>query len=310
MIHLEHVTRRFGSLEAVRDLTLEVRKGEVFGLLGPDGAGKTTTLRMICGLLDPSAGKVEVDGLEVKRHMDEVKDRIGYMAQRFGLYGDLTVEENMFFYGDLFGVTGAERDSLMKELLAMTRMGEFRRRPAAKLSGGMKQKLALMCTLLHKPQMLLLDEPTSGVDPLSRRDFWKILQRLVSEGLTVLVTTAYLDEAERCDRVGLMHAGRLIRCEAPGAAREHVRPLCFGVQARDLRAARSWLLPQPGVIGAEPAGAELHAYLDPAAADAGALTRGLDEAALGPARIFPIDPTLEDAFIALMRSADRQGASA
>jgi ABC-2 type transport system ATP-binding protein len=215
MIRAIQLTRRFGSLTAVDGFSLEVAKGEVFGLVGPDGAGKTTTLRMLCGLVDPNEGEAWVAGHHAVRETQAVKDRIGYMAQRFGLYGDLTVEENMRFYADLFGIDAAECGSLMGRLLAMTRMEKFRARPAAKLSGGMKQKLALMCTLLHHPEVLFLDEPTNGVDPVSRRDFWTILRQLVDEGLTVLVSTAYLDEAERCDRVGLMHKGRLIRCAPP-----------------------------------------------------------------------------------------------
>ncbi len=214
-IELENVTRSFGELKAVDSLSIRVEEGEVFGLVGPDGAGKTTTLRMICGLLDPTSGSVKVEGDEVSANIDKVKDKIGYMAQRFGLYQDLTVEENMVFYADLFGVTGAERDALMKRLLEMTRMAQFRERPAGKLSGGMKQKLALMCTLLHHPKILFLDEPTNGVDPVSRRDFWEILKELVAGGMTLFITTAYLDEAERCNRVGLLHKGKLIRCESP-----------------------------------------------------------------------------------------------
>ena len=214
-IELENVTRSFDALKAVDSLSIRVEEGEVFGLVGPDGAGKTTTLRMICGLLDPTSGSVKVEGDEVSANIDKVKDKIGYMAQRFGLYQDLTVEENMVFYADLFGVTGAERDGLMKRLLEMTRMAQFRERPAGKLSGGMKQKLALMCTLLHHPKILFLDEPTNGVDPVSRRDFWEILKELVAGGMTLFITTAYLDEAERCNRVGLLHKGKLIRCESP-----------------------------------------------------------------------------------------------
>lgn len=215
MIRTIQLTRRFGALTAVDRLDLEIAQGEIFGLVGPDGAGKTTTLRMLCGLLDPSEGQAIVAGFDVTRHPDEVKDRIGYMAQRFGLYADLTVEENVRFYADLFGVPAEERDRLAPRLLRMTRLEAFRGRLAGRLSGGMKQKLALMCTLLHRPQVLLLDEPTSGVDPVSRRDFWVILTELVAEGITVLLTTAYLDEAERCGRVGLLHQGRLIRCAPP-----------------------------------------------------------------------------------------------
>jgi ABC-2 type transport system ATP-binding protein len=217
MIRAENLTRRFGALTAVDSLNLEVARGEVFGLVGPDGAGKTTTLRMLTGLMDPTEGRAWVAGYEVAREPQAVKDRIGYMAQRFGLYGDLTVDENMVFYADLFGVTGAERVRLTAQLLHMTRMEPFQDRLAAKLSGGMKQKLALMCTLLHHPEVLFLDEPTNGVDPVSRRDFWIILHDLVEKGLTVFLTTAYLDEAERCDRVGFMHRGRLIRCDTPEA---------------------------------------------------------------------------------------------
>lgn len=220
MVRAENLTRRFGDVTAVDRLNLEVARGEVFGLVGPDGAGKTTTLRLFAGLLDPTEGRAMVAGLDVARESQAVKDRIGYMAQRFGLYGDLTVEENMRFYSDLFGVTGRDRDELMARLLHMTRMEPFRDRQGAKLSGGMKQKLALMCTLLHHPQILFLDEPTNGVDPVSRRDFWVILHELIAGGLTVFVTTAYLDEAERCDRVGLMHRGRLIRCDTPAALRQ------------------------------------------------------------------------------------------
>ena len=183
-------------------------------------------------------------GRNVARELDAVKDRIGYMAQRFGLYGDLTVDENMIFYADLFGLAKADRDSLMRRLLQMTRMEPFRKRQATNLSGGMKQKLALMCTLLHHPQVLFLDEPTNGVDPVSRRDFWAILYQLVRDGLTVFVTTAYLDEAERCNRVGLMNHGQMIRCESPQALKQTLKEACYEVQTSDQRAAREVLQAQ------------------------------------------------------------------
>ncbi len=215
VIEIQGLTRRFGSLTAVDHLNLTVGRGEIFGLVGPDGAGKTTTLRMLCGLMDPSEGSARIAGHDVARDPQAVKDRIGYMAQRFGLYGDLTVEENMAFYGDLFDITGSVRAGLMTELLRMTRMEPFRARQAGRLSGGMKQKLALMCTLLHRPEILFLDEPTNGVDPVSRRDFWAILYGLLKDGITIFMTTAYLDEAERCNRVGLMHKGKLIHCAPP-----------------------------------------------------------------------------------------------
>src|SRR6266481_8021444 len=215
IIKTADLTRRFGDLTAVDRLTLEVAPGEIFGLVGPDGAGKTTSLRMLCGLMDPTSGQASVAGHDVAREPQAVKDRIGYMAQRFGLYADLSVDENMNFYADLFGISPAERDKLLPDLLRMTRMEPFRARRAGLLSGGMKQKLALMCTLLHRPEILFLDEPTNGVDPVSRRDFWALLYQLVKDGITIFMTTAYLDEAERCNRVGLMHRGKLIRCDAP-----------------------------------------------------------------------------------------------
>ncbi|HLK63371.1 MAG TPA: ABC transporter ATP-binding protein [Bryobacteraceae bacterium] len=215
IIEINGLTRRFGTLTAVDHLDLAVERGEIFGLVGPDGAGKTTTLRMLCGLMDPSEGSARVAGHDVARESQAVKDQIGYMAQRFGLYQDLTVDENMAFYGDLFGIVGDEREKMTGELLRMTRMEPFRGRQAGRLSGGMKQKLALMCTLLHRPQILFLDEPTNGVDPVSRRDFWAILYQLLKDGITIFMTTAYLDEAERCNRVGLMHKGKLIRCAPP-----------------------------------------------------------------------------------------------
>jgi ABC-2 type transport system ATP-binding protein len=219
MIRTANLTRRFGNLTAVDRLTLEVGRGEIFGLVGPDGAGKTTTLRLLCGLMAPTAGDIRVAGHDVARRPAAVKDSIGYMAQRFGLYVDLTVEENMAFYADLYGLPRTEWEALAARLLRMTRLEPFRRRLAGQLSGGMQQKLALMCALLHRPEVLFLDEPTNGVDPLSRRDFWAILYQLVKDGMTVFLTTAYLDEAERTNRVGLMYRGRLIACDTPEGLR-------------------------------------------------------------------------------------------
>jgi ABC-2 type transport system ATP-binding protein len=219
IIATHDLTRRFGDLTAVDRLNLTVDAGEIFGLVGPDGAGKTTTLRMLCTLANPTGGSARVAGYDVVREAKAVKDQIGYMAQRFGLYLDLSVHENMDFYADLFGIVGHERQEMKASLMRMTRMGPFGDRKAGHLSGGMKQKLALMCTLLHRPRILFLDEPTNGVDPVSRRDFWAILYQLLKEGITIFLTTAYLDEAERCNRVGLMHKGRLIRCDTPDRLR-------------------------------------------------------------------------------------------
>jgi ABC-2 type transport system ATP-binding protein len=240
IIETRDLTRRFGDIIAVDHLNLLIYPGEIFGLVGPDGAGKTTTLRMLCGLLDPDAGKASVAGHDVAREAQQVKDRIGYMAQRFGLYLDLSVKENMDFYADLFGILGSDRVELKARLLHMTRMEPYQDRQAGRLSGGMKQKLALMCTLLHRPQILFLDEPTNGVDPVSRRDFWAILYELLKDGITILMATAYLDEAERCNRVGLMHRGRLIRCNTPEALKLEAKAETLeGVFIQSIRSAEN-----------------------------------------------------------------------
>jgi len=308
IIRAQDLTRRFGSLTAVDRLNLEVAEGEIFGLVGPDGAGKTTTLRLMCGLLAPDQGHVLVAGRDVTRQTVEVKDHIGYMAQRFGLYPDLTVDENMYFYADLFGISKSEREALLPELLHMTRMDPFRKRQAGRLSGGMKQKLALMCTLLHKPRVLFLDEPTNGVDPVSRRDFWEILYRLVREGLTVFVTTAYLDEAERCDRVGLMYAGRMIRCDKPASFRVQTDNACYRVRCPDIRAAKAYLTTLDGVASVEPFGAILHLFLAPARTSPEKLAAALDTQGLGPAEFTATPPSLEDVFILLIRKASQEAA--
>lgn len=307
IIQAKGLTRRFGALTAVDHLDLEVMEGEIFGLVGPDGAGKTTTLRMLCGLMDPTEGEAWIAGFNVARNPDEVKDRIGYMAQRFGLYGDLTVDENLRFYSDLFGITGKDREELSSRLLRMTRMEPFRDRGAAKLSGGMKQKLALMCTLLHRPKVLILDEPTNGVDPVSRRDFWAILYQLVKDGLTVFVTTAYLDEAERCNRVGLMDKGKLIRLDSPRGLRTGMADTCYELSCRNQRAARIFLSTLPGLTSVEPAGAALHVFVSPQGPTEDALRSTLAKQGFDEIHLRVIVPSLEDVFIAsIPTTAKRQ----
>lgn len=308
IIRANGLTRRFGDVTAVDHLDLEVSRGEIFGLVGPDGAGKTTTLRLLCGLLDATEGEAWVAGHNVAREVEAVKDQIGYMAQRFGLYGDLTVDENMAFYADLFGISSTERARLLPDLLRMTRMQQFRSRPAANLSGGMQQKLALICTLLHHPQILFLDEPTNGVDPVSRRDFWAILYQLVRDGLTVFVTTAYLDEAERCNRVGLMNQGRLIRCETPPALKHALEEICYEIQTADQRAAREFLHAQPGVLSVEPAGAKLHLFAAPGVSAEG-LKNGLAGSGIAVSDFRAIVPSLEDVFIGLVRKSEAANAN-
>jgi ABC-2 type transport system ATP-binding protein len=303
LIHAENLTRRFGELTAVDHLNLDVAEGEIFGLVGPDGAGKTTTMRLLCGLMDPTEGKAIVAGHDVTRELDQMKDQIGYMAQRFGLYTDLTVQENMDFYSDLFGITGRERDEMGARLLHMTRMEPFRKRPAGKLSGGMKQKLALMCTLLHKPRVLFLDEPTNGVDPVSRRDFWAILYQLVRGGLTVFVTTAYLDEAERANRVGFMYRGKMIRCDTPAELKRGIGETVYLITSNDHRKTMEILEEQPGVLTVQPAGADLHLFVDPNVTSPERLSQAT------PFGFRPIVPSLEDVFIALSRKEEAQNAA-
>ncbi len=308
IIRAEGLTRRFGPLVAVDRLSLEVAEGEIFGLVGPDGAGKTTTLRLLTGLVEPTEGAAFVAGHNSALATGKVKDSIGYMAQRFGLYPDLSLDENMSFYADLFGMPRRERRELIPRLLHMTRMAPFRSRLAGRLSGGMKQKLALMCTLLHRPRVLLLDEPTNGVDPVSRRDFWLILYQLVREGMTVMVTTAYLDEAERCGRVGLMHRGRMIHCDTPAAFRARTVEACYKIRCPRHREAKAWLETHEGIASVEPFGADLHAFLKPGRATPQGLAAELDARGLGPAEFQPAEPSLEDVFILMIRKASAEAA--
>lgn len=238
-IHTQQLSRRFGQTLAVDRLDLAVVHGEIFGLVGPDGAGKTTTLRMLAAILDPSAGSASVAGCDTVRQAEAIKRRIGYMAQQFNLYGDLSVQENLDFYADIFGVRGRLRRERQQRLLHFARLAEFSGRRAGALSGGMKKKLALACALIHQPEILYLDEPTTGVDPVSRREFWDILADLHVEGITIVVSTPYMDEAERCSRVGLMYAGRLVMCDTPERIKQQVggelvelRPAAAGAQAQ------------------------------------------------------------------------------
>ncbi len=299
-ISIQGLKRDFGGLTALHPLDLEISKGEIFGLVGPDGAGKTTTLRLLCGLLEPSGGKATVAGFDIARDVASIHDRIGYMPQKFGLYPDLTVRENMTFYADLFGLGGDELRELSRKLLQMTRLEPFGDRQGGKLSGGMKQKLALMCALLHKPRILFLDEPTNGVDPVSRRDFWKILYELVKERITVVVTTAYLDEAERCNRVGLMYGGRLIECDSPEGLVGGLEEVCYRIECPRARQAKDLLSTQPGVVSVESSGDALHLFLSPAHSR-DSLKTALESEGFAPVKIEPIHPSLEDVFIALVR---------
>ena len=216
-IEMTNVSKRYGATEALIAVTLDVQRGEMFGLIGSDGAGKTTAIRLMCGLLRPDAGAIRILGHDPVREHRAVTERVGYLSQRFSLYGDLTIDENIAFFAEIHGV----RDYRQRrdQLLEMTQLTSFRARLADRLSGGMKQKLALACTLVHEPALIVLDEPTTGVDPVSRREFWKLLSEFLSRGITILMSTPYLDEAERCSRVALMHEGRVLACDEPSRLR-------------------------------------------------------------------------------------------
>jgi ABC-2 type transport system ATP-binding protein len=307
LVRLERLTRRFGTITAVDDVSFTVRRQEMFGLIGPDGAGKTTTLRMILGLLRPGSGEVTTCGLGPLRDRRRLARRVGYLSQRFSLYGDLSVDENISFFAEIHDV--ADYAGRREALLEMVRMTPFRDRLADRLSGGMKQKLALVCTLVHTPELLVLDEPTTGVDPVSRRDFWKLLARLQREGLTILLTTPYLDEAERCTRVALLDHGRVLNVDTPDALREGEAGVLVEIVAEPVRRALKLLRAASGVAEVNVFGQRLHATLpdaDPAAGQEAAdrLAGGLRGAGVTVRSARPTTPSLEDVFIDRIRARE------
>ncbi len=296
-IELRALTRRFGAATAVGELTFDVARGELFGVVGPDGAGKTTTLRMLAGVLPPTAGDAFVAGISVAREPERVKPRIAYMAQRFGLYEDLTVAENLTFYADLYSVPRAERPPRLERLYRFSSLGPFRDRLAGQLSGGMKQKLSLSCALIHHPNVLLLDEPTFGVDPISRRELWLILHELAASGMTILMTTSYLDEAERCDRVALIDHGRLLALDSPSTLQASLPGAMLALRTSEPRRARDVLGKVPGVRRASLFGDTLHVLLEPDAGDRDVARAMLSAAGITVLEDEAIQPSLEDVFI-------------
>jgi ABC-2 type transport system ATP-binding protein len=299
-IRCEGLTRRFDDLTAVDDLSLEVPEGELFGLVGPDGAGKTTTMRLLTGILTPSAGEAEVAGHDVRKQPERVKEQIGYMSQRFGLYADLTVSENIAFYADVYAVPRGERAKRTDRLLEFSGLAPFRRRLAGNLSGGMKQKLGLVCTLIHTPRVLFLDEPTNGVDPVSRREFWHILYELLREKVTVFVSTAYLDEAERCVRVGLMHKGKLLACDAPDEVKGMMCASILEVRAGDARRAAGVLREALGARSAGLFGDRVHVVAEDPDATSSRVKDLLSGAGLAVQELRRVAPSLEDVFISVL----------
>ena len=306
-IRTQGLTQTFGDNTAVNNLTLTLKEGEVFGLVGPDGAGKTTVMRLLAGLMPPTAGDAWVYGCHTVKDAEQLRHHISYMPQRFGLYLDLTVQENIDFYADLYNVSRQTRKEKIPELLAFSNMTEFRDRQARNLSGGMKQKLALACALVHTPKVLLLDEPTNGVDPLSRRDFWRILYRLLEEKVTIFVSTAYLDEAERCARIGLLHRGQMILSGTPDEVKEHMRGALVEIRCSDPRGVLSSLVAAMVPVSAGLFGAKIHLVLDGDAAQA--LSAVKDKLAdLGvQAETEIVLPSLEDVVISQIMASDGSG---
>ena len=306
-IRTQGLTQTFGDNTAVNNLTLTLKEGEVFGLVGPDGAGKTTVMRLLAGLMPPTAGDAWVYGCHTVKDSEQLRHHISYMPQRFGLYLDLTVQENIDFYADLYNVPRQTRKEKIPELLAFSNMTEFRDRQARNLSGGMKQKLALACALVHTPKVLLLDEPTNGVDPLSRRDFWRILYRLLEEKVTIFVSTAYLDEAERCARIGLLHRGQMILSGTPDEVKEHMRGALVEIRCSDPRGVLSSLVAAMDPVSAGLFGAKIHLVLKGDAAQA--LSAVKDKLAdLGvQAETEIVLPSLEDVFISQIMASEGSG---
>ena len=302
-ISFERVTKQYGAIRAVDDVSFAIEPGEMFGLIGPDGAGKTTSIRMACGLLRADGGQVRVMGRDpVKEHRAVTAD-VGYLSQRFSLYGDLSIDENISFFAEIHGVRGyqASRD----RLLEMTQLAAFRTRRADRLSGGMKQKLALACTLVHEPKILILDEPTTGVDPVSRREFWKLLSEFVSRGLTIVMSTPYLDEAERCGRVALLHDGHLLAVERPEDLQGALEGQLLEVSVNAARPPIDLLSSLPGVDDVQPFGDRAHVRVARGRASVSAteIQQALEQAGSTGVSIRPIAASLEDVFIDLIAGA-------
>ncbi len=261
-IKTSNLTKVFNGNIAVDNLNLEIERGELFGLVGPDGAGKTTTMRLLAAIMEPTSGEAWVAGHSIIKEGERIKENIGYMSQRFGLYEDLTVMENVLFYADLYDVPEKERPARIERLLGFSNLTPFKSRLEGKLSGGMKQKLGLACALIHTPEVLFLDEPTNGVDPVSRRDFWRILYDLLREGVTIFISTAYLDEAERCTRIGLMYRGRLLMKDEPMAVKKSLGMPMIELWSDDARTAKGIVKEIEGVKGVNIYGDRLHVTIE------------------------------------------------
>jgi ABC-2 type transport system ATP-binding protein len=300
-IEATNLTKSFGILTAVRRLNLEVKTGEIFGLVGPDASGKTTTLRMLCGILLPDDGEARVAGCDIRSEAELLREKVGYLPQRFGLYGDLTVLENIQFYADLYQVSKKKRGERIERLLRFANLTLFGKRKAQDLSGGMKQKLGLICALIHTPQVLFLDEPTTGVDPLSRRDFWIILYDLLKEGVTILFSTSYLDEAERCSRIALIYEGEILVADTPSAVKGRVIGTILEVRAENLQKGMKILEGIKLIRNLVLSGDKIHVLVDDAEEAGRVISETLRVENMGFFDLAPVRPSLEDAFISIVR---------
>lgn len=285
---------------AVDNLSLTIRRGEIFSLVGPDGAGKTTLVRMMCGVLSPTGGEIRVMGFDMKTERTEIKNRVGYLSQRFSLYGDLTIDENIDFFAEIHRVKNHRPKK--EELLQFTRLTQFRGRLADKLSGGMKQKLALACTLVHTPDVIFLDEPTTGVDPVSRRDFWKILSSVLKSGISIVMATPYLDEAERSTRVALMNQGRLLTCDTPEKVKASFQHHVLEIVCAEPREAMAQIRQGAGVQSVQLFGDRLHVVLQKDETSVEGVLARLKQAALPVTSSRFVAPSLEDVFISRVSS--------
>jgi ABC-2 type transport system ATP-binding protein len=302
VIETHGLTRTFKNVTAVDGLDLHVNRGEIFGLVGPDGAGKTTIIRLLAAILDPTTGWAKVEGFDTVTEPEAIKQRIGYMAQRFNLYGDLSVWENINFFADVFEMRGTERQERIEMLLDFARLNEFRERRARHLSGGMQKKLALACTLIHTPDIIYLDEPTTGVDPVSRREFWDILTDLHLQGITLVVSTPYMDEAERCSRVGMMYQGRLVICDTPDTIKGMVPGQLIALWASNMRLAKEVVSHLDGVLEVQTYGDQLRIFIDDEVDADGPLQTALSAATIDILEMRPVKPRMEEAFISLISS--------
>lgn len=305
-IKTENLTKTFDGLTAVDRLTLSVAPGELFGLVGSDGAGKTTTMRMLASIMEPSSGDAWVAGRHITREAEAVKEEIGYMSQRFGLYPDLTVQENMLFYADIYGLPRKGLREKIDMLLFFSNLTPFRKRKAGNLSGGMKQKLGLACALVHTPKVLLLDEPTNGVDPVSRRDFWRILYQLLKEGTSIFLSTTYLDEADRCNRVGLIHMGKLLACAQPDDLKKLIRGVILEIRSGEPRRTARLLKERLGADTVNLFGDTIHVATTEPDGAADMIRETCGKEGITEVGIRGVEPSLEDVFVSVLTEKNRR----